>query len=107
MLAKAKEEWEQEQVDKQGEKERYLAERITSLHTSGLSYSQLQVDSWEWRGCLCGHVELHRTLRSCIRKFNLELQFMPSFPFLEGGIIHISLGFLIFLKKILSLFFYK
>uniref|UniRef100_A0A7N5P9M4 Troponin I, slow skeletal muscle-like n=1 Tax=Ailuropoda melanoleuca TaxID=9646 RepID=A0A7N5P9M4_AILME len=42
MLAKAKEEWEQEQVDKQGEKERYLAERITPLHTSGLSYSQLQ-----------------------------------------------------------------
>uniref|UniRef100_A0A8D2JBT8 Troponin I1, slow skeletal type n=1 Tax=Varanus komodoensis TaxID=61221 RepID=A0A8D2JBT8_VARKO len=42
MLAKAKEEWEQEQVDKQGEKERYLAERITPLHTSGLSYAQLQ-----------------------------------------------------------------
>ncbi|XP_015671832.1 troponin I, slow skeletal muscle [Protobothrops mucrosquamatus] len=43
MLAKAKEEWEQEQVDKQGEKERYLAERITPMHISGLSYSQLQI----------------------------------------------------------------
>lgn len=95
MLAKAKEEWEQEQVDKQGEKERYLAERIAPLHISGLSYSQLQVDSWfrEWSGCLSGHVEFHRTLRRCIRKFNSELQFMPSFPFPEGGIMHISLGF--------------
>lgn len=43
MLAKAKEEWEQEIVDKQSEKERYLSERITPLHTSGLSLSQLQV----------------------------------------------------------------
>ncbi|XP_053101826.1 troponin I, slow skeletal muscle [Hemicordylus capensis] len=42
MLAKAKEQWEQEQVDKQGEKERYLAERVTPLRTSGLSFSQLQ-----------------------------------------------------------------
>uniref|UniRef100_A0A8V1A646 Troponin I, fast skeletal muscle n=1 Tax=Gallus gallus TaxID=9031 RepID=A0A8V1A646_CHICK len=42
MLAKAKEEWEQEIVDKQSEKERYLSERITPLHTSGLSLSQLQ-----------------------------------------------------------------
>lgn len=43
MLAKAKEEWDQEIVDKQSEKERYLAERITPLRTSGLSLSQLQV----------------------------------------------------------------
>ncbi|XP_062975737.1 troponin I, slow skeletal muscle [Elgaria multicarinata webbii] len=42
MLAKAKEQWEQEQVDKQGEKERYLAERVTPLRTSGLSFAQLQ-----------------------------------------------------------------
>ncbi|NXR07864.1 TNNI1 protein, partial [Semnornis frantzii] len=42
MLAKAKEEWEQEIVDKQSEKERYLSERITPLRTSGLSLSQLQ-----------------------------------------------------------------
>uniref|UniRef100_A0A8C3QA70 Uncharacterized protein n=1 Tax=Geospiza parvula TaxID=87175 RepID=A0A8C3QA70_GEOPR len=43
MLAKAKEEWDQEIVDKQAEKERYLSERVTPLHTSGLSLSQLQV----------------------------------------------------------------
>lgn len=43
MLAKAKEEWDQEQVDKLSEKDRYLAERITPLSTSGLSLSQLQV----------------------------------------------------------------
>uniref|UniRef100_A0A7M4EAA0 Troponin I, fast skeletal muscle n=2 Tax=Crocodylus porosus TaxID=8502 RepID=A0A7M4EAA0_CROPO len=42
MLAKAKEEWDQEQVDKLSEKERYLAERITPLSISGLSLSQLQ-----------------------------------------------------------------
>uniref|UniRef100_A0A8C0EI26 Troponin I1, slow skeletal type n=3 Tax=Strigidae TaxID=30459 RepID=A0A8C0EI26_BUBBB len=42
MLAKAKEEWDQELVDKQSEKERYLSERITPLRTSGLSLSQLQ-----------------------------------------------------------------
>ncbi|XP_019369355.1 PREDICTED: troponin I, slow skeletal muscle isoform X1 [Gavialis gangeticus] len=42
MLAKAKEEWDQEQVDKLSEKDRYLAERITPLSTSGLSLSQLQ-----------------------------------------------------------------
>ncbi|OWK56497.1 Troponin I, slow skeletal muscle [Lonchura striata] len=42
MLAKAKEEWDQEIVDKQAEKERYLSERVTPLRTSGLSLSQLQ-----------------------------------------------------------------
>ncbi|KAJ6661058.1 hypothetical protein lerEdw1_016859 [Lerista edwardsae] len=42
MLAKAKEQWEQDQVDRQGEKERYLAERVTPLRTSGLSFAQLQ-----------------------------------------------------------------
>ncbi|XP_030910479.1 troponin I, slow skeletal muscle isoform X1 [Melopsittacus undulatus] len=42
MLAKAKEEWDQEIVDKQAEKERYLSERITPLRTTGLSLSQLQ-----------------------------------------------------------------
>ncbi|OXB72289.1 UNVERIFIED_CONTAM: hypothetical protein H355_003822, partial [Colinus virginianus] len=42
MLAKAKEEWDQEIVDKQAEKERYLSERVSPLHTSGLSLSQLQ-----------------------------------------------------------------
>uniref|UniRef100_A0A8C0VHJ4 Troponin I, fast skeletal muscle n=1 Tax=Cyanistes caeruleus TaxID=156563 RepID=A0A8C0VHJ4_CYACU len=42
MLAKAKEEWDQEIVEKQAEKERYLSERVTPLHTSGLSLSQLQ-----------------------------------------------------------------
>ncbi|KAJ7331820.1 hypothetical protein JRQ81_014000 [Phrynocephalus forsythii] len=42
MLAKAKEQWEQEQEDKQGEKQRYLAERVAPLHISGLSLAQLQ-----------------------------------------------------------------
>lgn len=42
LLAKAKEAWEQEHVDKEEEKKRYLSERIPRLSTSGLSLSQLQ-----------------------------------------------------------------
>lgn len=43
MLAKAKECWEQEQEEREAEKARYLAERIPTLQTRGLSLSALQV----------------------------------------------------------------
>ncbi|MBN3316741.1 TNNI1 protein, partial [Atractosteus spatula] len=42
LLAKAKEELEQEIVDKEEEKERYLSERVPPLQLHGLSYNQLQ-----------------------------------------------------------------
>ncbi|KAJ8393570.1 hypothetical protein AAFF_G00060430 [Aldrovandia affinis] len=42
MVAKAKEELEQEIVDKEEEKERYLAERAPPLRTSGMSFDELQ-----------------------------------------------------------------
>ncbi|XP_028925510.1 troponin I, slow skeletal muscle [Ornithorhynchus anatinus] len=42
MLAKAKECWEQEHLEREAEKERYLAERIPTLQTRGLSLSDLQ-----------------------------------------------------------------
>ncbi|MBN3293047.1 TNNI1 protein, partial [Polypterus senegalus] len=42
LLAKAKEELEQEIVDKEEEKDRYLTERVPPLRTSGLSYNELQ-----------------------------------------------------------------
>ncbi|XP_069897528.1 troponin I, slow skeletal muscle [Dipodomys merriami] len=42
MLAKAKECWEQEHEEREAEKERYLAERIPTLQTRGLSLSALQ-----------------------------------------------------------------
>lgn len=42
MVAKAKEELEQEILVKEEEKERYLAERAPPLNTSGLSLQQLQ-----------------------------------------------------------------
>lgn len=53
MLAKAKECWEQENVEREAEKTRYLAERIPSLQTRGLSLSALQV-SLEGRAGLEG-----------------------------------------------------
>lgn len=43
MVAKAKEELEQEVVVKEDEKHKYLAERAPPLNTSGLSLGQLQV----------------------------------------------------------------
>lgn len=43
MVAKAKEELEQEILDKDEEKHNYLAERAPPLSTSGLSLAQLQV----------------------------------------------------------------
>jgi hypothetical protein len=43
MVAKAKEEIEQEIVDKEEEKERYLAERAPTLQTGGMSFAELQV----------------------------------------------------------------
>ncbi|KAI1893062.1 hypothetical protein AGOR_G00140010 [Albula goreensis] len=42
MVAKAKEELEQEIVDKEEEKERYLAERAPPLRTGGMSFAELQ-----------------------------------------------------------------
>lgn len=42
-MAKAKEEIEQEMVDKEEEKERYLAERAPALQTGGMSFAELQV----------------------------------------------------------------
>lgn len=49
MLAKAKECWEQEQEEREAEKSRYLAERIPTLQTRGLSLSALQVsEPWGW-----------------------------------------------------------
>uniref|UniRef100_A0A3Q0SCD1 Troponin I type 1a (skeletal, slow) n=1 Tax=Amphilophus citrinellus TaxID=61819 RepID=A0A3Q0SCD1_AMPCI len=42
MVAKAKEELEQEILDKEGEKQKYLAERAPPLNMSGLSLGQLQ-----------------------------------------------------------------
>lgn len=43
MVAKAKEEIEQEILIKEGEKQKYLAEKAPPLNTSGLSLAQLQV----------------------------------------------------------------
>ncbi|KAL2104224.1 hypothetical protein ACEWY4_001092 [Coilia grayii] len=42
MVAKAKEDLEQEILDKEEEKQRYLAERVPPLKTSGLSFADLQ-----------------------------------------------------------------
>ncbi|TRY89621.1 hypothetical protein DNTS_021514, partial [Danionella cerebrum] len=42
MVAKAKEELEQELADKEGEKERYLSEKAPPLQTSGMSFAELQ-----------------------------------------------------------------
>lgn len=43
MVAKAKEELEQEILVKEEEKQKYLSERAPPLNTSGLSLAQLQV----------------------------------------------------------------
>lgn len=43
MVAKAKEELEQEVLIKEEEKEKYLTEKAPPLNTSGLSLAQLQV----------------------------------------------------------------
>lgn len=44
LVAKAKEELEQEILDKEEEKQRYLAEKAPPLVTSGMSFTQLQVN---------------------------------------------------------------
>ncbi len=43
MVAKAKDDLEQELADKEAEKERYLDEKAPPLQTSGLSFAELQV----------------------------------------------------------------
>lgn len=43
MVAKAKDDLEQELVDKEAEKERYLAEKAPQIQTSGMSFAELQV----------------------------------------------------------------
>lgn len=43
MVAKAKDDLEQELVDKEAEKERYLAEKAPPLHTREMSFAELQV----------------------------------------------------------------
>ncbi|KAI1890616.1 hypothetical protein AGOR_G00155500 [Albula goreensis] len=42
MVAKAKEELEQESMDKEEEKQRYLAERAPPLNNAGMSFAELQ-----------------------------------------------------------------
>lgn len=43
MVAKAKDELEQELAEKEVEKERYLAEKAPPLQTGGMSFAELQV----------------------------------------------------------------
>jgi len=45
MVAKAKEELEQEVLDKEEEKQRYLTEKAPPLQTQGMSFAELQVTS--------------------------------------------------------------
>lgn len=45
-MAKAKEELEQEVLDKEEEKQRYLTEKASPLQTQGMSFAELQVTSW-------------------------------------------------------------
>ncbi len=45
MVAKAKDDLEQELADKEAEKERYLDENAPPLQTSGLSFAELQVST--------------------------------------------------------------
>lgn len=47
MVAKAKEELEEELADKEAEKERYLSEKAPGLQTSGMSFAELQVQHVE------------------------------------------------------------
>lgn len=44
-MAKAKEELEQEMLDKEEDKQRYLTERAPPLQTQGMSFAELQVTS--------------------------------------------------------------
>lgn len=67
MVAKAKEELEQEVVVKEEEKHKYLAERAPPLHTSGLSLGQLQVTSPHTPPfCSPPTSQLFKTSESCI-----------------------------------------
>jgi len=43
MVAKAKDDLEQELVDKEAEKERYLSEKTPPIHTREMSFAELQV----------------------------------------------------------------
>lgn len=43
MVAKAKEMLEQEMIDKEEEKQRYLEEKSPLLQTGGMSFAELQV----------------------------------------------------------------
>lgn len=43
MVAKAKEMLEQELIDKEEEKERYLTEKVPPLQTGGMPFAELQV----------------------------------------------------------------
>lgn len=43
MVARAKDELEQEMVEKEEEKERYLEEKAPPIQTSGMSFVELQV----------------------------------------------------------------
>lgn len=42
-MAKAKEELDQEVLDKEEEKQRYLTEKVPPLQTQGMSFAELQV----------------------------------------------------------------
>lgn len=67
MVAKAKEMLDQEVMDKEEEKQQYLAEKITPVQTGGMSFAELQV----WL-CTLWHAqklkyrtELQRAMLNC------------------------------------------
>lgn len=53
MVAKAKEMLEQELMEKEDEKERYLSEKVPPLQAGGMSFAELQVS-------LCAHSHTHK-----------------------------------------------
>lgn len=55
MVAKAKEMLEQELMEKEEEKERYLAEKVPALQTGGMSFAELQVS-------LCTLLHTHKIM---------------------------------------------
>lgn len=86
MLAKAKECWEQEHEEREAEKRRYLAERIPTLQTRGLSLSALQVSlaGGQVGGFTLAHeVELSRAQQLCNSRGTLPYVascYLPNHP---------------------------
>ncbi|KAM4045738.1 troponin I, slow skeletal muscle isoform 2-T3 [Anomaloglossus baeobatrachus] len=76
MLAKAKEAWDQELVNRQEEKQRYLNDRVSHCNTHGLGQTELQGDKRDLDQFICSLNQNDRNIRLTSKMSQEKIEFL-------------------------------